>query len=106
MYKTNKYEETDLKVNTSLEGETIEMKVERITQNNEPISDGAPLIYTDRAEGVQAGYNIRTDRFEVAINAMDKVSKSITAKREERAQLKVVKDDNEVKPTQGNGTDK
>lgn len=105
MYKNNRYEETDLKINKSLQGETIEMKVERITQNNEPISDGAPLIYTERADGVQAGYNIKTDRFEVAIEAMDKVSKSVTAKREERALMKVIKKESEAEPTQGTGTE-
>jgi hypothetical protein len=100
MYKQNKYETTSLKVNQSLQGETIEQKIERIVQNNEPITDGAPLIYTDRKDGVQAGYNIKTDRFEVAIDAMDKVSKTVTAKREERAKMKVVKDSG-AESTQG-----
>ena len=106
MYKQNKYENSGLKVNQSLDGETIEQKIERITQNNEPITDGAPLIYTDRKDGVQAGYNIKTDRFEIAVEAMDKVSKSVTARREERAQLKIVKDNDGVESTQGNGTEK
>lgn len=101
MYKQNQYERTSLKVNNSLQGETIEDKVERVTTNKEPIKDGAPLIYTDRKDGVQAGYNIRTDRFEVAVEAMDKVTKSNLAKRENIAKMEVVKD-NEVKPTQGN----
>ena len=30
------------------EGESIENKVRRITENNEPITDGAPIIYTNR----------------------------------------------------------
>ena len=30
------------------EGETIEQKVNRIVNNNEPITDGAPIIFTDR----------------------------------------------------------
>lgn len=78
---------SDLIVNASVEGETIEMKVERITVNREPITDGAPMIYTERKDGVLAGYDIRTDRFEVAIEAMDKVSKSNQAKREERGKV-------------------
>ena len=78
---------SELIVNTSIEGETIEMKVERITVNREPISDGAPMIYTERKEGVLAGYDIRTDRFEIAIEAMDKVSKTNQAKREERGKV-------------------
>ena len=52
---------SSLYINQSYEGESIESKVERIVTNNEPISDGAPLIYTDRKEGVLPQYDIRTD---------------------------------------------
>jgi len=69
----------------SYNGETIEEKVFRITVNKEPIKDGAPLIYVDKDSGVQAGFNIRTDRFEVAVEAMNKVTKSHLAKREQKA---------------------
>lgn len=80
---------TSLQVNTSYIGERIEEKIERIMNNKEPISDGAPLIYTERKDGVQPEYDIRTDRFEVAIDAMDKVAADHRAKREGR--LKAVK---------------
>jgi len=66
MYKKPIKNTSYIGLNQSIEGETIEQKVERVTTNKEPISDGAPLIYTERKEGVQAGYNIRTDRFEIA----------------------------------------
>lgn len=62
----------------------------RIVNNKEPISDGAPLVYTDRKDGVQPAYDIRTDRFEIAVDAMDKVQKSYMAKREERHKPKTV----------------
>lgn len=75
--------DTGLVVNNSLEGESIELKIERLIENNEPISDSAPIIYTERADGVLPQYDIRTDRFELAIDAMDKVSKSHVAKRVE-----------------------
>jgi hypothetical protein len=74
---------TGFNVNNSVEGETIEEKIERVVNNNEPITDGAPIIYTDRRDGVLPAYDIRTDRFEVAIEAMDKVSASQLAKRTE-----------------------
>lgn len=54
--------------------ESIETKVRRIMDENEPITDGAPIIYTPFEEGVKPEYNIRTDRWEVAIAAMDKIS--------------------------------
>ena len=66
---------SSLRINNSVEGETIEMKMRRITDNKEPIKDGSPLVYTERKDGVLPAYDIRTDRFEIAIDAMDKVSK-------------------------------
>lgn len=72
----------NLQVNDCVEGERIETMIERITELNEPIKDGAPLIYTDRKEGVQPEYDIRTDRWEVAIDGMDIVSKTNLAIRE------------------------
>jgi hypothetical protein len=62
------------------EGESIETKVRRITENNEPITDGAPIIYTNREDGVLAAYNIRTDRWEIAQQAMDAVNQANLAK--------------------------
>ena len=93
---------TDLNINNSVEGESIEMKIERITVNKEPITDGAPLIFTERKKGVLASYDIRTDRFEVAIEAMDKVSRTHQAKREESGKvINITKEnDNGVEPTQ------
>ena len=61
-------------------GEAIEEKVKRITENNEPITDGAPIIYTNRDDGVLPAYNIRTDRWEIAQQAMDAVSQANLAK--------------------------
>lgn len=80
----NKPTITTLTRNTSYEGETLEQKIERVTNNREPISDGAPLIYTNRNDGVLPEYDIKTDRFEIAIDAMDKISKTHKAKREDR----------------------
>lgn len=74
---------TSIEINESYEGETLEQKIERIVENNEPITDGAPIIYTDRKEGVLPEYNIRTDRWDVAQNAMDYVSASMIAKRDD-----------------------
>lgn len=61
-------------------GESIENKIRRITENNEPITDSAPIIYTNRDDGVLPAYNIRTDRFEIAQAAMDAVNQANLAK--------------------------
>ncbi len=84
-----------------LEGETIEQKMERVLENNEPITDGAPEIFTDRKDGVGAAYNIRTDRWEIACEGMDAVSRSIAAKREHKAKMNVVEDGAESKEVTG-----
>lgn len=67
--------------NDSREGETIEMKIVRIMNNNEPITDTAPIIYTERKDGVLPEYNIRTDSRNIAMEAMDVVDKTNKAKR-------------------------
>lgn len=100
MYKYNKPQKTTLRVNKSIQGETIEKKVARIVNNNEPIEDVAPLIYTERAQGVLPAYDIRSDRMEIALDAMDKVTKSHIAARMERIKGK----DEEGKTDGGNET--
>lgn len=72
-------------INETYEGITIETKVNRITQSKEPITDGAPLIYTEKKDGVNPAYDVRTDRFEVALDAFNKIDASRKAKREARA---------------------
>ena len=57
-------------------GETIETKVERVTANNEPITDGAEIVYTEKKNGVMPEYNVRTDKWEIAQKAMDSVHAS------------------------------
>lgn len=101
MYKIPKYSQSLIKANRLREGETIELKVKRLMANKEPIKDGAPLIYTERKDGVGAAYNIRTDRFELAAEAMDKVHRSEQARRDEiikqEKEAKVVKLDKDGK---------
>jgi hypothetical protein len=101
-YKIPKYHRSTLTSQERLAGETIEQKVERIVSNKEPITDGAPEIYTERKDGIGAAYNIRTDRFEIAAEAMDKVQASLTAKRDNKAkapnkeEAKIIKLDGEA----------
>ena len=64
------------------EGESIETKCARILQNKEPITDTAPIIYTAKEDGVLPAYNIRTDRFDIAMDAYDKITRG-SAKKEQ-----------------------
>ena len=70
MYKPTRPKNGTLKVNASYEGGTIEQKVFRVTINKEPIKDGADQIFTERKEGVRADTNVRTDRWDIAVDAM------------------------------------
>lgn len=53
------------------EGENIETKVRRITENGEPIKDGAPMVFTEKKDGVRPEYNIRTDKWELVLDKME-----------------------------------
>lgn len=95
MYTIPKFKKTQFDSNKSVEGETIEMKIDRFINNKETITDkGSIPIYMERKEGVNKAYNIRTDRWEVAVEAMDKVSKSYQARRDEKAKLESGNSDN------------
>lgn len=56
------------------EGEYLEEKVRRITETGEPIEDSAPIIYTERKDGVIPAYDIRTDKWDIALEAMMQVN--------------------------------
>lgn len=64
----------------TFEGESIETKVRRVVENKEPITDGAPIVYTEKKDGVLPQFNIRTDKWDIALEAMDKVQASRIAK--------------------------
>lgn len=97
MYQKAVYNKSTITSVEKLEGEPIEWKIERIVNNNEPITDGAPEIFTERKDGVISAYNIRTDRWEVASEAMDKVSGSIEAKRDAKGKTKESKEPKVIK---------
>lgn len=78
------------------EGEFIEQKVQRIVESGEPIEDSAPIIYTERKDGVLPAYDIRTDRFAIAQDAMEKVNDS----RSKIVEMKIAKRENQPATTE------
>lgn len=66
------------------EGESLEEKIRRTTESNQPIESISPMVYTERKEGVRADTNIRTDKWDIAQQAMDTISLGKRQKREER----------------------
>lgn len=55
-------------------GETLIKKCQRILDESEPLTDGAPMIYTPKQAGVREDCNVRTDKWALAMNAMDRVN--------------------------------
>lgn len=103
MYKRIKLPKTSIQIDNSFKGETIEQKVMRVVTNKEPIKDGAPIVYTERKDGVRPEYDIRTDRMEIAVEKMDYIARANEAKREnsiaERAKQGMKKEEPPVPPT-------
>lgn len=82
-----KYTKSQIKANNYYQGESIEEKMRRVVANGEPIKDGAPIIYTPRKDGVIPAYDIRTDRWEIAQQAMDKSNKTWIAERDAKIEV-------------------
>lgn len=81
MRKAN-YNKTTIPVDTDLyECKSIEREIEQAETTKQPIEATSPIIYTPRKDGVKPEYDIRTDRFEIAQDAMNKVAASYQAKR-------------------------
>ena len=79
------------------DGELIEEKVKRLTQEKTPVDDSAPIIYTERKDGILPAYDIRTDRWAIAQEAMDKNRKAIDAKRKADYDLMLNGKENDAK---------
>lgn len=92
----------NISINKTYEAEPIEIEMMKVTEKKEPIVATAPIIYTDRKDGVLPEYDIRTDRFEIAYKAMGHVSKAEIAKRNKGETKKVeTKEDGKTESLQG-----
>ena len=78
--KKTKYTPSYIGSVVTFEGESIEKKVSKLIENNEPITDGAPIIFTEKKDGVLPQYDIRTDKWDIAQTAMDLANASKIAK--------------------------
>lgn len=64
--------------NLTYQAEPREVKLRKIISGESSnMEDGVfPTIYTEKKDGVQPEFDIRTDRFEIALDAMDKINQS------------------------------
>lgn len=89
--------------NLTYQAEPREVKLRKIISGeSNDMEDGVfPTIYTEKKDGVQPEFDIRTDRFEVAIDAIDKINQSVA---EQIARSKG-KTETETETTQKSGTE-
>lgn len=81
--------------NLTYQAEPREVKLRKIISGEASnMEDGVfPTIYTEKKDGVQPEFDIRTDRFEVAIDAIDKINKSAANQiAKSRGETEAVKD--------------
>ena len=81
--------------NLTYQAEPREVKLRKIINGeSSSMEDGVfPTIYTEKKDGVQPEYDIRTDRFEVAIDAIDKINQSVASQiAKNRGETEAVKD--------------
>lgn len=80
------FKKTNFDINESVEGSSIEEKMREATMNGQPIESAAPLLYTDKKDGVLPQYDIRTDRWDIALQTTDKITRTQIAKSQENQQ--------------------
>ena len=81
--------------NLTYQAEPREVKLRKIISGeSNDMEDGVfPTIYTEKKDGVQPEFDIRTDRFEVAIDAIDKINQSVANQiAKSRGETEAVKD--------------
>lgn len=85
--------------NLTYQADPREVKLRKIINGeSNDMEDGVfPTIYTEKKDGVQPEYDIRTDRFEVAIDAIDKINQSIANQ--------IVKSKGKTETTEDSGTE-
>lgn len=77
------------------QAEPREVKLRKIISGeSSSMEDGVfPTIYTEKKDGVLPEYDIRTDRFEIAIEAMDKINQSAASQvAKNKGETEAVKD--------------
>lgn len=82
IYKKPRYEKTSIKsLVEPVIGETIETTLERLITNGAPTGDAnIPLHYTERKDGVLPQFNIRTDKWDIALDTANRIAESYEAR--------------------------
>lgn len=109
MIKPKKIQETSITQNetyiATCLAEKLRKKMEGISNDGVEIDESIPIIYTEKKAGVLPSTNIRTDRFEVAREAMEKINRAEAERyakvMEKKKEMDGVKTALETKPSDG-----
>lgn len=71
-----KYTKTCIRRKCTSTGLSIEETVRQAIATNSPLEGGATPIWTPASDGVVPAYDVRTDKQDLALKAMDKVQKT------------------------------
>ena len=65
--------------NLTYQADPREVKLRKIINGeSNDMEDGVfPTIHTEKKDGVQPEFDIRTDRFEIAVDAVDKINQAV-----------------------------
>lgn len=91
------YIPTQLDVPAEKDGTSIEEVMRKALHSKEPIEATAKISYSERKDGVLPQFDIRTDRFEYAMMATDRIHATAAAQRHAMDFPEVPKD-NQGKP--------
>lgn len=86
--------------NKSYEAMPLEKQIAQMLVTGQPVEGGSPNIFTERKDGVKPEYDIRTDRFDVAMEAVDKASAMGAAMRTELFKQDTKKEPKTAEPSQ------
>lgn len=89
-----------IKKNETYEGKSLEEALADKIAGEEIELGGKALLYSERKDGVLPITNIRTDRWDIAMMALDSVEKARIAKRDSSGKT-LDKTDGLAKPTDG-----
>lgn len=102
MKRNLNHKKTQIICNETYEAESLEEKLRRMIETGEDVGETVTCTYTERKDGVLPEYDIRTDRFDLAVAATDKVSATLQSQREERIKAKEKKVETPVIDENGN----
>lgn len=88
-------QKANIKVIIPNTGKSLEETIREQLATKAPLEMVAEKVYTERKDGIQPQYDIRTDRFDIAVEAHDARAKAAIARRQEEDTPKVEETKNE-----------